>query len=326
MDNSKKNVHTSGALGMLMKEGQIKRIDQNLETKSLVSQNTNNSYFRTQSGIEFTENELIYVDPTICEPWKYANRQENELGDIDNLVESIKQQQQLQPVLIRKHPAPHDNIKYEIIFGRRRHLACLKLNKPLLAICKDIPSEQDAIASQDAENKLRNDVSDYSNAVLYKRLIEDGIFKNEKDLSIKLNISSSTLSDLMAYNRLPKELINSIPNIHFLSKSVVLKLCELVKKGSENLPILIALASEIGNKISSPNKLENALLNFNKSELTNRIVNTKVFKGNNGKRIFSTKINHRGEPTISLDKSIMAFLDFEQLCNQLQNIINEHIH
>ncbi len=183
MDNSKKNIHNSGPLGMLVKSGQVKKIEDTSAPVALVkelptnSQKTGSFYFKTQSGIEFAENELMYVDPNKCEPWKYANRQEDELGNMDELVESLRNNKQLQPALIRNHPNPHDGINYEIVFGRRRHIACLKLGMPFWAIRKDIPNIQDAIALQDAENKLRNDVSNFSNAKLYKKLLLDGIFK-----------------------------------------------------------------------------------------------------------------------------------------------------
>ena len=120
MDNSKRNIHSSGPLGMLIKSGQIKKIEDEVQlepsSKEQISvlNKTSGLYFKTQTGIEFTEHELIYVDPKECEPWKYANRHESEFGEIDELIESIKTNKQLQPALIRNHPTPHDDIKYEI--------------------------------------------------------------------------------------------------------------------------------------------------------------------------------------------------------------------
>ena len=99
MDNSKRNIHNSGPLGMLMKTGQIKKIQPIEEQNDLIQQvipRSAGSYFKTQSGIEFSEQELIYVNPEECEPWKYANRQESELGDIEGLIDSIKANKQLQ--------------------------------------------------------------------------------------------------------------------------------------------------------------------------------------------------------------------------------------
>jgi ParB family chromosome partitioning protein len=322
MDNSKRNIHNSGPLGMLVKSGQIKKIDelgQNHETaspsESNILQKTSASYFKTQAGIEFIEHELIYVDPKECEPWKYANRHESEFGDIDELIESIKTNKQLQPALIRKHPAPHGTVKYEIIFGRRRHLACLKLGIPFLAIYKDIPNVQDAIASQDAENKLRNDVSNFSNAKLFQRLLQDGVFKTEKELSQKLRLSPSTLNDLMAYAKIPDDIVQKIPSVHALSKNIALKITQLINKSKENHHKILSFAHEFGKSINSPAKLESLI---EKSAGSNKKSNaTKLYKSATGKKLFTFMIDHRGAPCLVINKDISNSIDMEVMCDHL---------
>lgn len=322
MDNSKRNVHNSGPLGMLMKNGQIKKLDntdQATEEDTVVLNKAAPSYFKTQSGIEFTEHELIFIDPKECEPWKYANRQDDELGNIDELIESIKSHKQLQPALVRKHPTPHDGIKYEIIFGRRRHIACLKLGIPFLVILKDIPNVQDAIASQDAENKLRNDVSNYSNAILYKRLLNDGVFKMEKDLAEKLRLSPSTLNDLMTYAKIPDDIVKRIPNIHALSKSIALKIVQLLNKSSKNHAKLIAIAPELGKSITSPAKLESAIEKPIAKKSKQQSGTTKQYKNKNGKKLFTFKIDHRGAPCIVLNKEIVNTINLDAMCEKFKN-------
>lgn len=311
MDNKKRNIHSSGPLGMLVKSGQITKVDDFDEQNSAVSEQTSKGlYFKTPSGIEFSEQELIFVDPKECEPWEYANRQDDELGDIDQLVESIKNNKQLQPALIRKHPAPHDNIKYEIIFGRRRHLACSQLNIPLLAIRKDITNIQDAIATQDAENKFRNDVSNYSNAKLYEKLLLNGVFKNEKALSVKLGLSTSSLNDLMAYVKIPGDIVKKIPAIHELSKSMALKIVYLVNKDNKNHSKLVLVAPEIGKSITSPIKLEHAI---EKIENSKNKAEKKVYKSANGKKLFSCTTNHKGSPCISFNKELRVAINMDEL-------------
>lgn len=327
MDNKGRNIHNSGPLGMLMKSGQVKKLEEAPVTVESDKNNTKKnppSYFKTPSGIEFTEHELLYVDPKECEPWKYANRQEDELGDIEGLIDSIKLNKQLQPALIRKHPTPHDNIKYEVIFGRRRHIACLKLGIPFLAIIKDIPNVQEAIASQHAENKFRNDVSNYSNAMLYKKLLEDGVFNSEKALAVKLNISTSSLNDLMAFVKIPQEIIDSIPDIHSLSKSFALKILSLANKSKTNHKKLVELAPQIGTSISSPARLEKLVASMQlKSSMQNKPNNCKQFKSDNGKKLFTFKLDQRGIPSISFHKDIVENLNFEELCDSFKLLIEE---
>lgn len=327
MDNSKRNIHNSGPLGMLMKSGQIKKIEPSEELiPQQNNQKTSASYFKTQSGIEFSEQELIYVNPEECEPWKYANRQEGELGDIDGLIDSIKAHKQLQPALIRNHPAPHGKIKYEVIFGRRRHIACLKLGIPFLAIRKDISNIQDAIASQDAENKLRNDVSNYSNALLYKRLLDESVFKTERELAEKLRLSYSTLNDLMAYSKIPHDIIKKIPDIHSLSKQLAVKIVQLLNKSENNHQKILNLAHQLGKSISSQSKLEKRM-ETKISESNNQSAisesGAKYYSTTNGKKLFTLKSDRRGLPTLVLNKEIIGLFNFDEVCQQFSKYLED---
>ena len=330
MDNSKRNIHNSGPLGMLMKTGQIKKIqaieEQNDSTQQVIPRSAG-SYFKTQSGIEFSEQELIYVNPEECEPWKYANRQESELGDIEGLIDSIKANKQLQPALIRNHPTPHDNIKYEVIFGRRRHIACTQLGIPFLAIRKDIPNIQDAIASQDAENKLRNDVSSYSNAMLYKRLLLDNVFKTEKELADKLRLSSSTFNDLMAYSKIPKNIVDAIPNIHGLSKQIAVKIVQLLNQSTDNHEKVLKIAGQLGKTITSQAKLEKI---FEKDSMTPsksiaKQSAAKAYVTANGKKLFTFKSDYRGLPSIVLHKDIAGFINYDDMCQHFSNYLENQV-
>ncbi|HHX3463946.1 TPA: ParB/RepB/Spo0J family partition protein [Legionella pneumophila] len=328
MDNSKRNVHNSGPLGMLMKSGQVKKIETS-EEEVILKQSVprSPSYFKTQSGIEFTEQELIYVNPEECEPWKYANRQEGELGDIDGLIDSIKSNKQLQPALVRNHPNPHGKIKYEVIFGRRRHIACMQLGIPFLVIRKDIPNVQDAIASQDAENKLRNDVSNYSNAMLYKRLLLDNVFKTEKELSEKLRISYSTFNELMAYSKIPDDIVRAIPDIHNLSKQLAVKIVQLINKSKDNYNKMLSIANQLGRTITSQAKLEKI---FEEKTLQQKVESTslsnaKSYISINGKKLFTFKSDYRGLPSIVLHKEIAAFVNVEDMCKHVSAYLEKII-
>lgn len=326
MDNSKRNVHNSGPLGMLMKSGQVKKIETNEEDAGLKQTSSRApSYFKTQAGIEFAEQELIYVNPNECEPWEYANRHVNELGDIDGLMESIKSNKQLQPALVRNHPNPHGEIKYQVIFGLRRHIACTKLGIPFLVIKKNIPNTQDAIASQDAENKLRNDVSNYSNAMLYKKLLTDKVFKTEKELAEKLRISYSTFNELMAYAKIPEEIIQAIPDIHSLSKQIAVKVVQLLNKSKDNYNKMLAIAHKLGKTITSQAKLEKIFADMAASQSSNSINRAKSYISMNGKKLFTLKSDYRGLPSIVLNQDIANYINVEEMCDHVFNYLEKAV-
>lgn len=326
MDNSKRNVHNSGPLGMLVKTGQIKKIDlteepqANLQHVGLDGLKAPGAYFKTQSGIQFSENELVFLDPKECEPWEYANRSEDEMGNMEELMKSIRENSQLQPALVRSHPAPHDGIKYQIIFGRRRHAACLALGTKLLVIKKDNLSLQEAILCQDAENKFRQDVSNYSNAILYKKLLANKAFKTEKELAEKLRISPSSLNELMSYTKLPQEVINNISNIHSLSVYMAAKIARFLSEDKTLLQRIIEISPEIGKSINTPAKFESALKKNidSKVDVSRR---TKTVHDKNNKKLFTFKIDHKGVPSIMFQKELIDVLDFDSLCEQLKSTI-----
>lgn len=322
-DKDKRSVHNAGPLGMLLRSGQISSVDSEDKPKpkqiDLTSETkTSGSYFKTKSGITFDENELTYIDPKQCEPWKYANRLIDDMGDIEDLIQSIQKNKQLQPALVRLHPKPHGDIKYEVIFGRRRHEACLRLNIPFLAIKKDIPNAQDAVVSQEAENRLRHDVSNYSNAILYKKLLEDGIFENERNMAEKLGISLSKIYDIMAYAKIPTEIVKLIPNIHSLSNSLAIKITSLLKENPKCRTRLIAIASDIGKTITSPAKLEKLVKKPEGKEIENDIEKAKMYRSEDGKKLFIFKINHRGAPCIVINREINLSINAEDLCQQIK--------
>lgn len=326
MDNSKRNVHNSGPLGMLMKSGQVKKVETNEEEASLkqtVSKAP--SYFKTQAGIEFAEQELIYVNPNECEPWQYANRHVDELGDIEGLIESIKTNKQLQPALVRNHPNPHGEIKYEVIFGLRRHIACMRLGIPFLVIKKDIPNTQDAIASQDAENKLRNDVSNYSNAMLYKKLLADKIFKTEKELAEKLRISYSTFNELMAYAKIPEEIVRAIPDIHSLSKQIAVKVVQLLNKSKDNYNKMLAIAHKLGKTITSQAKLEKVFADMAMSQNSKPVNNARSYISMSGKKLFTLKSDYRGLPSIVLNQEIANHINVDEMCDHVFNYLEKAV-
>ncbi len=329
MDNSKRNVHTSGPLGMLVKSGQIKKVDLsdeptsgNLQHVGLDGLKAAGSYFKTQSGIQFNENELVYIDPKECEPWEYANRSEDEMGNMDDLIKSIQENTQLQPALIRTHPTPHNGIKYQIIFGRRRHAACLSLGIKLLVIKKDGLSLQEAILCQDAENKFRKDVSNYSNVLLYKKLLLTKAFKTEKELAEKLGISPPSFNELMSYSKIPKEIIANISDIHALPVYMAVKINRIISEDPSLLQKMIEISPEIGRSINTPAKLEASLKQMVglKDTVSRR---TTVIHAKDNTKLFTFKVDHKGVPSFVFQKELLDVLDFDYLCEQLKIKIDE---
>lgn len=260
------------------------------------------------------EAQLIYVNPAQCKPWAFADRPEFEMGDIASLAQSIEQFGQQEPVLIR--PTRNDEKLYEVIFGNRRWRACLSIKKPLLAILKNF-SDQEASQFQSEENKNREDLSDYARALSYDKQIQAGIYRNENELSQKLNISRQTLNDIMAYLRIPKDLVQAIPDFYKISRLTAVKLARLAKDKT-----ILSHLIELGFKISSgevnAGNLEAKLasLNITKHSIKNTI---KITHSNTGIELFRIKKNNRGEYQVNFSRNLN--LELVDLENKLKKMI-----
>lgn len=326
MTNNKKNVHRTGALASILSQADIQPIDLNLNAKVNLKNETP-SYFEP-SHEHVKDNELLMeLSPEACMPWAFSDRIEQELGDIEELANSIQKAGQQEPILVRpiknSYLLENPTIKYEIIFGNRRWRACKLINKSLIAIVKNI-DDQAAALSQKEENENRQDISDYSRAIHYKKLIDSGVFANENQLASKLNIPRNRFNDLMSYNRIPKQLLEVIPNMHSISQRVAIKLASLAKN-PENLEILIHLAPKIGARKLTSSTLQNAIEEFKTDQTVSLIRKNIQVISKNGEEIFTIRDDSNGTPYIVLHKSARQVIDINELKTVIQDYIEKCI-
>lgn len=89
-----------------------------------------------------------------------------DLGDISELVESVKQVGILEPLIVR--PAPHN--RYEVIVGNRRYNAAKKVGlRKVPCVIKEM-SDEEAVTTSLIENIQRGDVSEEEIARAYAGL------------------------------------------------------------------------------------------------------------------------------------------------------------
>jgi ParB family chromosome partitioning protein len=104
-------------------------------------------------------------------------------GDLKKSIRSTNGNQQ--PVLIQII-----NQKLEIVFGHRRHKACLDLGLPMLAmVWKDDLPEAEAFAFLERENEYRTSLSSYEKGCLFKALVFKNIFQSYRKLADHIHMS-----------------------------------------------------------------------------------------------------------------------------------------
>ncbi|WP_370402696.1 ParB/RepB/Spo0J family partition protein [Sulfitobacter sp. JB4-11] len=130
--------------------------------------------------------------------------------EVVSLAESIKASGQQVPVLLR--PSDHQDGKFDVVYGRRRILACEQLGIPVKALIRTL-DDSEALIAKGLENASRQDLSFYERARFAHAILEQGHTREEAQQA--LSISKNTLSQLERVARLiPDEVGMAIGPAH----------------------------------------------------------------------------------------------------------------
>ena len=71
---------------------------------------------------------------------------------------------------------------YEIVYGHRRHRACLDLGLPVLAVVEEV-GEQQLFEQMERENRARADLSAWEQGMMYARALDQGLYPSNRQLA-----------------------------------------------------------------------------------------------------------------------------------------------
>lgn len=260
------------------------------------------------------EANIIEIDPKKCRNWKYADRNRFELGSIEELSEDIKQNGQLQPVIVRKINAL--DYSYEVIAGERRWRACSFANLALKAVITN-EDDEGCLVIQTSENKKKS-LSAYSLAIAYEKIITDlNISQNE--LSRRLNIPKTSFSELMSFTKVPSEVWEAVNDMSKVKPKTAAFLALTCSKGDEYLSAVINFAPKIREGYGTDNLAK--LIDKHLSNIKTNRNSSKVYEGKAGEILF--RITSEGR--ISLSKTVAKKIDINQLTAYLGKYLEEII-
>lgn len=115
----------------------------------------------------------------------------------------------IQPIKVRalKEPNPLTGARYEIVFGHRRHRACLDLGIGLNAIVDDV-NEKELFIQMDRENRERADLRPYEQGAMYLRALESGLFSSLRLLCKDVGADPSNVSKSISIAKLPEAILD----------------------------------------------------------------------------------------------------------------------
>lgn len=112
----------------------------------------------------------------------------------------------VQPILVR--PMMERSGHYELVFGHRRHRACLDLGIPVLAsIWVEELGDAALFAAMDRENRERADLSPYEQGMMYSRALEEQLFPSQRQLADNLGVTHTWVRKALMVAQLPPPVV-----------------------------------------------------------------------------------------------------------------------
>ena len=203
------------------------------------------------------------LDPNCVYPSRWANLDEGSFQgkaweEFKNEIYSTGGN--VQPIKVRKNRLIK-NTQYEIVFGHRRHRACLELGVELLAFCEDL-TEKQLFEEMDRENRQHSYLSPYQQGQLYCRALDEGMYP-----SIRIMVESlrRSLGEMVAYIRLaqlPEPVVNAFESSMHIQQRWSKPLTAALYKNQDvvlNVAKQIVLERKRGDKITSSDALKRML-------------------------------------------------------------------
>ena len=152
----------------------------------------------------------------------------SELGNMKELMASIKSKGIIEPILVK----PKEG-RYEIIAGERRYIASKRIGlKELPCIEMDV-EDNEAMELTLIENLQRKDLAVFEEADGLKSLAEDYGYSHNK-ISEKIGKARSTITEIIKVSKIPKEIREYCRENNILSRSILIEIAKQNNKESMN--------------------------------------------------------------------------------------------
>lgn len=149
------------------------------------------------------------MDPKTIRPSRYANRHQSSFGtsEFAGLKADIEHAGgNVQAILVR--PLKEEPGQFELVFGHRRHQACLELGIEVLAsVWTDELGDRALFEIMDRENRERADLSAYEQGIMYQRALEEQLFPTQRQLAEAIGVSHTWVRKALLVAQLPDAVV-----------------------------------------------------------------------------------------------------------------------
>lgn len=204
---------------------------------------------------------LIEADKVRASKW--ANRINDSFASAEflDLKDEIAQAEgNVQPIKVRPLAGSADC--YEIVFGHRRHRACLDLGLSVLALVEEV-SDRELFAEMDRENRDRLDLSPWEQGRMYKHALSEGLFASRGELAKEVGIDKGNLSKALSLAELPDYVVNAFPSPLDLQFRWAKLLSDAIEAAPEEVQMRAKCLSEVSKDKHSSKEVLDILLGVN---------------------------------------------------------------
>jgi ParB family chromosome partitioning protein len=254
----------------------------------------------------------------LIEATKWANRHEQSFAseEFKELVKEIGAAGgNVQPIKVRPVPGSEPQ-RYEIVFGHRRHRACLELGLQVLAMIEPI-DDQRLFIEMDRENRERADLRPYEQGVMYARALDAGLFPSNRKMAETLGVGVAGVGKVLAIARLPSAVLSAFDSPLDIQFAWGLVIASALAKDPD---VVLTKAQEFNNAQPKPKAIDifKALtqggavssnpLEKSATDLSGK-AGAKAKISFNGKKLSAVVFNVSAKRRAEFEKMIQKFLD-----------------
>lgn len=166
------------------------------------------------------------------------------MGDLDELVGSVRERGVLEPILVRKLPEEEsgkDGESFRIISGERRYRAAQQAGLYEIPVIEMEVTEQEALEIALIENLQRKDLTPFEEAEGYKSLSERFEYTHE-EIAEAVGKSRTVVTESLSLLQMPPRVRDAVQALGITTKSLLL---EVLKAGTEEE--MIRLLEEVAS-------------------------------------------------------------------------------
>ena len=181
---------------------------------------------------------LAEIEPDPAQP-------RSSMGNLDDLVSSIRDKGVLEPLLVRRHPdnAGGGEKTYLIVSGERRYHAALAAGLFEVPVIELDVSDQEALEIALIENLQRKDLTPFEEAEGYRMLAERHDYTHEQ-IADAVGKSRVVITESLNLLQMPARVRDAVQALGVSSKSVLLEI--LKARSEEEMIQLLERVSSLG--------------------------------------------------------------------------------